>query len=232
MRKIKLTFLLAAISIISFAQTKNFIDQPYIETNATVDTLVIPDNIFLSIVIQESDTRGKMSVEKLETKMIKKLEDIEVDIDKQLTLTDLSSNFKKYFLKQKDVIKTKSYSLLVHNGLDAGRVIVELENLNISNVRVEKTEYSAMDELKLRLKTKAVEKAKQIAVALAKPLGQKVGNAIFISDQSGYQNYYAAPVAIQMRGAAISEEKYKPADIEFQKIRVENTVAVKFILED
>jgi uncharacterized protein YggE len=88
-----------------------------------------------------------------------------------------------------------------------------------------------MDELKLRLKTKAVEKAKQIAVALVKPLGQKVGNAIYISDQSGYNNYAQPVAAIQMKGAVLEEAGYKPADIEFQKIRVENMVAVKFILE-
>jgi len=232
MKKLHFTLLLLAAAITGFSQTKNFIDQPYIETNAQVDTLVTPDNIYLSITIFEKDTRGKISVEELETKMITKLKNIGIDTDKQLTLTDLSSNFKKYFLKQKDVLKTKSYSLLVHNGLDAGRAIVELENLNISNVQLEKTEYSKMEELKLRLKSKAVGKAKQIAVALAKPLGQKIGNAIYISDQSGYQNYYAQPVAsIQIRGAALSEAAYKPANIEFQKIRVENIVAVKFILE-
>ncbi len=231
MKKIKITLLLLATAFVAVSQTKNFIDQPYIETNARVDTSVTPDDIYLAITISEKDTKGKISVEKLEIKMIARLKDIGIDTDKQLKITDLSSDFKKYFLKQKDVLKAKSYSLLVHTGLDAGKVLVELEDLNISNVRIERTEYSKMEELTLRLKSKAVEKAKQVALALAAPLGQEVGNAIYISDQSGYGNYYAQPVAaIQLRGVADKKE-YTPADIEFQKIKVENTVAVKFVLK-
>ncbi len=233
MKKSGITLLFLAITFIGFAQTKNFIDQPYIQINTRVDTLVTPDEIFLSITIFEKDTRGKISVEELETKMITQLKSIGIDTDKQLTLIDLSSNFKKYFLKQKDVLKTKSYSLLVYTGLDAGKAIVEMENLNISNVELTKTKYSKMDDLKLLLKTKAIRVAKQNALALVKPLGQKVGNAIFISDQTN-SYYYDAPVAaIQVRGVSAANEqtKYIPANIEFQKINVECSVEVKFALE-
>jgi hypothetical protein len=37
------------------AQTKNFIDRPYLETTAKVDTLVTPNQIFLSIYIHEGE---------------------------------------------------------------------------------------------------------------------------------------------------------------------------------
>ena len=51
-----------------FSQEKNFIDLPYLETSAKCDTLVTPDRIFLKIVISEKDTKGKISVEELETR--------------------------------------------------------------------------------------------------------------------------------------------------------------------
>ncbi len=47
----------------SFSQTKNFLDLPYIETDAKVDTLVIPDRIYLNNSLFEKDSKGKMSVE-------------------------------------------------------------------------------------------------------------------------------------------------------------------------
>jgi lysozyme len=53
---------LILLSAKSFAQTKNFIDLPYIETSAKVDTLVVPDKIYLNIMITEKDTKGKISV--------------------------------------------------------------------------------------------------------------------------------------------------------------------------
>ena len=106
-----------ALYIVSFvfSQTKNFIDQPYLETSAKVDTLVTPDRIYLDILISEKDTKDKKSIEELEILMEERLKSIGIDIKKQLTLNDLASNFKKYFLKNTDILKTKSYSLIVYD---------------------------------------------------------------------------------------------------------------------
>lgn len=220
------------IAIMSFAQSKNFIDQPYLETSALVDSLVVPDEIHLSILISELDTKGKTSVEELENKMAATLKELGIDIDKQLALTDLSSNFKKYFLKQKDVHKTKSYDLLVYDGLTAGMVIQALEKINISNVGIAKIAYSKMEQLQLELKSKAILKAKSNATYLANPLGQKVGNAIHISDQ--FRNYSYANVQntnLKIRGMSAMEDSEAPLDIDFEKIKVTSSVAVKFALE-
>ena len=95
------------ISIKSSSQTKNFLDFPYIETNVIADSLVVPNRIHLTIIISEKDTKDKYSVEELENLMEQKLKAIGIDKQKSLTLNDLASNFKKYFLKEKDVLKTK-----------------------------------------------------------------------------------------------------------------------------
>src|SRR5690606_18583674 len=104
---------------IANGQTKNFIDQHYLETTAKVDTLVKPDIIYLDILIREKDERNKISVEEMETKMIQKLKSLGIDTEKQLTLSDLASNFKKYFLKQKDIMKDKAYELKVFDSQTA-----------------------------------------------------------------------------------------------------------------
>ena len=139
---ISLVIFLLITSLKSYGQNKNFIDQPYLETTARVDTLVTPDRIYLSIRITEADTKGKISVEKLENKMADKLKTLGIDTEKQLTLSDLASNFKKYFLRKVDVQKDKEYSLLVYDAVTAGNVILGLESIGISNVNLTKTEYS------------------------------------------------------------------------------------------
>ena len=110
-------FTIISLCIVSFifSQTKNFIDQPYLETSAKADTLVTPDRIYLDILISEKDTKDKKSIEELEILMEERLKSIGIDIKKQLTLNDLASNFKKYFLKNTDILKTKSYSLIVYD---------------------------------------------------------------------------------------------------------------------
>ena len=222
--------LLLITSLTSYGQSKNFIDQPYLETTARVDTLVIPDRIHLSILITEADTKGKTSVEKLENKMADKLKTLGIDIEKQLTLTDLGSNFKKYFLRKVDVQKDKEYSLVVYDAVTAGSVIQGLETIGVSNVSLTKTEYSSLEKLKIDLRQRAVRAAKIQAEAMLIPLDQKLGHALFISDlNTGVQNRMAERmVRVQMSKETDIDQ---PIEIEFEKIKIESTVNVKFAIQ-
>jgi uncharacterized protein len=234
----KKAFVLIVITIISLtslvSQTQNFIDQPYIETIATVDTMVTPDEIYLGIVITEKDTKGKVPLEELEEKMKTTLKSIGIDVKENLTLYDLASNFKKFFIKPKDVLKSKAYRLLVTDAVMAGKVMIELEKIEISNIKIEKAEYSKIEEVKLELKRKAVLKAQRQAVIMVKPLKQKVGAAIFISDAKGVpvQNIYDNRVSGEFMIRSIKyNTQTKLPDIQFEKIKVESTVYIKFKLE-
>lgn len=234
MNKISFLFGLLLIGQISLGQTKNFIDQPYLETTAKVDTLIKPDIIYLDILIREMDERGKISVEEMENKMIQKLKSLGIDTEKQLTLTDLGSNFKKYFLKQKDIMKDKAYELKVFSSQTAGKVIVGLEEIGLSNVNLDRTEYSKMEGLKLELKSKAIVKAKKQADFLVNPLNQKITRAIHISDKY-YENY--SDFSGELQEVVIigysnrSKQEYEPPAIEFKPIKVESEVTVKFAIE-
>ena len=232
MRKATLFIATILFSTAIFAQSKNFLDTPYLETQAQVDTMVTPDKIYLNIVIQEKDTKGRVSVEEQENQMAQRLKALGIDIEKQLVIKDASSNFKKYFLRQKEVLKSKQYSLLVYSGKELGDVMMALEQLDIANTSIEKTEYSKMDELELELKTKAVEKAMQKAQALTKPLGQKVGMALHIADNSQYYPRYNQAPRMEMKAVSADMGQAQPLDIDFEKIKVETTVNVKFALSN
>ena len=231
MRKAITIFTLLIITSTAMSQSKNFLDISYLETSARVDTLVSPDKIYLNITIQEKDSKGRKSVEEQENKMAQSLKNLGVDIEKQLTIKDLASNYKKYFLRSKEVLKRKQYSLLVYDGLTAGKVMAALEDIDIANTYLEKTEYSKMEELELTLKSRAVKKAKRKAEALTKPLGQKVGMAIHIVDNSQpyYPRYNQQP-RMQMKAMAMEDAAPEPLDIGFEQIKVESTVNVKFRL--
>ena len=106
--KQNLLLLMLLISYGIHAQSKNFIDQPYLETTAQIDTLVVPDKIYLSIYLSESDTKDRKSIEELENRMQQKLEELGIDTKEQLSLGSLSSNFKDYFLRRTGVLKSTS----------------------------------------------------------------------------------------------------------------------------
>jgi uncharacterized protein YggE len=228
-----LTFILLTLTSLTNAQ-KNFIDQPFIETMAKSDTLVVPDRIYLSINLNEADSKNKKSTEEQEKLLETTLKKLNIDIEKDLSLLDFSSNFKSYFLKGQNVLKSKMYSLLVRNAVEAGKVLAELENVGISNVTIERTEYSKSEELILELKSKAVIKSKLIADKLAKPLNQKIGKALYISDISTIPNALQGQApGIQIRGMSsiYGNRAADPVYTEFQKVKFEVQINVKYVLE-
>ncbi len=234
MKKILILTILLIFSK-SFSQSKNFIDQAYLETEVEVDTLIVPDKIYLTITLNESDTKNKKSTEELENSMHKVLKSLNIDTEKDLSLVDFSSDLKKYLFSSQNILKTKMYSLLLRDAVTAGKVLAELEKSDISNVSIEKTEYSKAEQLLPELKAKAIIKAKESAEKMVKPLNQKIGKAIYISDLTFLiSNQLQGKVAgIQIRGASsiYGARESEPILIEFNKIKFSSKVSVKFILD-
>lgn len=231
MKKQLLIFVLALTQNFVFAQ-KNFLDQAYLETQATADSLVTPDKIYLSININEADSKNKKSVEQQEKEMETALKQLGINTQKDLTLTDLASNFKSYLFKGQNVLKSKQYELLVRDAMTAGKVLIALENLGISNTYISKTEYSKAEDLIIELKTLAVAKSKKIAEKIVKPLGQKIGKAVHISENNTFG--YSADQMLQGMAPGIRVSKVRetsPIDIEIKKIKLQAEVFVKYILE-
>lgn len=209
---------------------KSFIDQPYVEVAGSADTLVTPDEIYIKINISEKDTKNKTSVEDLERKMFDALKAMGIDVEKNLTTSDLSSNFKTYFLKSKDIMKSKDYMLKVKDAVTATKVFIKLEDLGISNSSIDHVDYSKMEEMKNIMRTKAIENAKLRAIALTKPLQQGIGPAIFISDNEVYPiRPLAREAKLNLYQASDSAEALP--QIDFEKIEVSSNVNAKFILK-
>lgn len=234
MKNQQLSIITLFICAMSFAQTKNFIDQPYLETTAVVDTLVNPDKIFLKIHISEKDSRDKVSLESLESNMISTLEKMEVNLENQLSLINLGSNFKKFFLRNKGILKSKSYKLEVDSASKASEVLIKLEQVGISNINLDRVEYSKIEDLKLQLKSKALVKAKKQAEYMIEPLQQSLGKALYISD-GGSNRYYDISDDLEeiviVGYASERNNSFEASNIQFKKIKVEISVKVKFALQ-
>ncbi|HZI68874.1 MAG TPA: SIMPL domain-containing protein, partial [Hanamia sp.] len=212
------------------AQMKNFIDQPYIEVAGNADTLVTPDEIYIQINISEKDTKNKTSVEELERKMYDAIKSLGIDVDKNLTTSDISSNFKNYFLRGKEVLKSKDYLLKVKDAVTATKVFMKLEDLGISNSSIDHVDYSKKEEMKNIMRTRAMVNAKTRAEALTEPLHQKAGRAIYISDN---ENYVIHPMMKETTARFdVSANTSAPLpEIKFEKIEISSNINAKFILE-
>ena len=231
--KTKLVILLLMFASISYAQMeKNFIDQPYIEVTGKAELDVIPNEIYMQIIINETDNKGKKSVETLEKEMMKKLKEIGIDITKDLSIKDFTSNFKSYFLKKTDILTSKKYQLLVHDGKTAGMVFFELESIGLSNISIERVDNSELTRLRNKVKVNAIKAAKEKASMLAHAIGQMASSAIFIQEQNpGYYRRPQMATNIMVKSMAMDASPEVMPEIEFEKIHLEYSILVRFALQ-
>ncbi len=234
MKNLVATSLFIFLFLTGKSQTKNFIDQPYIEVNGSTDTLVTPDEIYIRIVISESDTHNRTSVEEQEIKMVNLLKSLGINTEKDLTTNDILSNFRYYLLRNKDILKTKQYKLKVKDALTATKVFIYLEGLGISNASIDRVDCSQKENIKNVMRSKAIENAKLSAIAMLTPLNQSIGNAIYIADN---ENYNEIDNPLQGRAAGVTAYSFKNKvsedqlpSIEFDKIKIGANINVKFIL--
>ena len=235
MKKLKLIILFVLTFFVGQTQTKNFLDQPYLEVAGSADTLVTPNEIYIKINISEKDTKDRISVEELEQKMFDALKALGLDVEKNLTTSDMGSNFKFYFLRSKDVMKSKQYILKVGDAVTASKVFIEMENLGISNTSIDRVNHSDLGKVKNMMRSKAVENARARAVALTHPLNQTLGPAIHILDNEIYNTSNQSSGRLDEVVVVGYSSKYKAnkelPKIEFEKIKVAANINVKFILK-
>jgi len=163
--------------------------------------------------------------------MGEKLSALGIDLDKQLTVSDLGSEFQKYFLRKEDIVKQKAFELVLYDASTTAQVLYELEKAGISNIQLLKTDYEDMESLKDTLRVRGVQKTKRQGNMMASALGQSLGSALHITDRGFSVFNKAMERGAVMSVADMNEEQYTPLPAEFDKIRIQVTVSAKFKLE-
>jgi uncharacterized protein YggE len=232
-----LLFLTLLLSLTAFGQTgqKNFIDQNYIEVKGTSEIEVSPDRIFINILINEKEHKGK-PVNDVEKLMVEKLTAMGMDIQKQLSIRDFVSNLKNNWILKSEIQSIKQYELLVSDAETVGKVFKELNNLGISSISIDRLESSEIDKHKREAKSKAIKQAKENAETLAQAVGQEIGRALLISEEDYLQNIagnlQGRVAGVKIRGASSSSWNWEAApEIEFEKIKIEYQIKVLFELK-
>ena len=231
----KLFIAIILFSSIGHAQNgqKNFIDQPYIEVTGTVETEIIPNEIFLKIILDENDKRGKLSIEQQEHQMISALKALGIDIDKNLSVLDFNGYFQRKFLGDNEVIKNKHYQLIVNDGKTLGEVYEALDTCDISNISITKTSHTELEKFRRETKLKALKTAKDKASEYAKAIDQTIGKALYIQEISS-NNINILSNQLNNININYSQEyqsfKRNIENLNLQPIVLKESVMAKFIL--
>ena len=232
----KIICLLLLLPCLTFAQSgqKNFIDQNFIEVTGKSEMEITPNLIYLKIFINEKDNKSKLPLSERENIMISTLKEIGIDTSKDLSIKDMSSNFKYYLFTKNDILLSKEYQLLVKDGKTASRVFIELEKIGISNISIDRLDNSNLEKYRKEVKIDAIKAAKDKAESLATALNQGIGRAIYIQEvEQNFKNGVpGASNSIMIRG--VSTELYGSStqpDIDFEKIKIEYSILCRFELK-
>lgn len=191
--------------------------------------MVEPNLIYLSITINEEDTKGKVSVEELEVNMAKALTKAGVDVKKQLKIVQMSSNMQSLFLRKDEAMTSKSYTLEVYSAKELSKVVTAIENVGLSNVRITQTTHSDLEILRDSVRVMALKNAKKRAELLVKVYDYNLGDAIFISDtERSYMpqsNMILARYGARSSSDSTEEEAPK---LQLKEIKIEQSINVTF----
>ncbi len=222
----------AALMLLPVAAQTQEAFPSYIQVNGRAEKEIVPDEFYLSIVINERDSKGKISVESQQRDMIAALRRQGIDVEKQLKVANLSSEF----FKKKSSVATAKYQLQLGSAAEVSKAWQALDNLGISNVSILKVSHSRIDALKEEVRIEAIRNAQQSARTLAEALGQSIGKCFYIWDSNNdimpaYYNNTLTVRSMKMMDAAGVEEAAEEEPLDFKTIKLQYSVQTKFVLE-
>ena len=200
----------------------------YIQVTGRAEKELTPDEFYLQIVINERDSKGKISVESQQRDMVAVLRKLGVDVEKQLKMANLSSEF---FKKNTSVAMAK-YQLQLGSSGEVAKVWQALDDLGISNISILKVTHSQLDKYKQEVRLEAMRNAQKSAQEMAGAIGQTIGKCFYIYDSNSNVLPVMYDNAVLMRSAKAAAESAAEEDpLEFKTIKLEYGVQAKFVLE-
>ena len=202
----------------------------YIQVNGRAEKEIAPDEFYLQIIINERDSKGKISVESQQRDMIAALKRAGVDVEKQLKMANLSSEF----FKKNTSVATDKYQLQLGSSAMVAKVWQALDGLGISNVSILKVSHSKIEQYKAEVRVEAMQNARQSAATLAEAVGQKIGKCFYIYDSNNnvmpvfYDNM---AVMRSAKAMGVAEDAAADEPLDFKTIKLQYNVQAKFVLE-
>ena len=162
--------------------------------------------------------------------MIAALKRAGVDVEKQLKMANLSSEF----FKKNTSVATAKYQLQLGSSAMVAKVWQALDGLGISNVSILKVSHSKIEQYKAEVRVEAMQNARQSAATLAEAIGQKIGKCFYIYDSNNnvmpvfYDNM---AVMRSAKATGVAEDAAADEPLDFKTIKLQYNVQAKFVLE-
>jgi len=242
-------FLLLGITWLStvFAQTSNS-SNPFPKTitvTGSAEMLVIPDEIYVNIILREYQKKyqDKKELETIKTDFLSYCKAAGI-ADTSISIQSYTGYSNYYWLRKKkkrdqDLMASITYQVKFSNSKEMDQLIEKLDDDATVSFDIAYTSHSKLTEYRRQLKIQAVKAAKEKGIYLTEAIGEKLGSAITVKEPQEEAVDYRANSNIQLRGmnSLNSNISYngkdfdKSVDVEFKKMRLRFEVEVIFAIQ-
>lgn len=191
--------------------------QSFIEVVGTASKQILPDRIFISIVLKDKIVGDKpYNITEQEDRLKEVLKTCNIDLS-NLALTDATSGIVTG-KRRETIMIAKTYTLQVKNANEVAKVFKELNAVDIKEYAIEKSENSQIENFRREVRIAAIKAAKDKADYLLAAIDEKLDVPIEIKEiedvpqftRNAMGNVYAA-------NAVLNETGYKKKGSRFSE---------------
>lgn len=216
-----------------------------ISVSGSAEMEVIPDQIFVNIVLREYQKKNeaKKDLETLKTNFMESCRAIGLP-DSIISIASYTG-FNNYYLLRKDRKKTPdlfasiTYQVKFGNSKQMDDLIEKLDDEATQSFDIAYTSHSKMSEYRKQLKILAVKAAKDKGIYLTEAIGEKLGPAITVNEpEEGGSSATRTTLAYSQRVVNVSNavasnyyDNGKSVEVDFKRIKLRYEVNVVFALQ-
>lgn len=201
----------------------------YVEVTGVAEMEVVPDEIYISITLQEEKDGMKRTVEAQEKELIKAIKALDIDLD-NLKLSNVGS-YTRWDKKNQTSYKQKTFELMVPDAAKASSLLYELNQLELNRMYVARTNHSKVESYRKQVKIDAVKAAKDKAEYLLEAVDEEVGEVLYIVEQD-YNNYGYRAMGASNIYSVERQDSYTPeSEITFQMVKLQYKILARFAIQ-
>jgi hypothetical protein len=228
------------ISSATFAQTLP-IQPPVkkIEVNGSAEMEVTPDEIYVTIALQEyfqDKDKNRVEIETLEKQLQNSVKDAGI-AKENFQIENISGNRWQWQNKKKpvDFLESKRYVIKVSELSKIDNILSKVDAKGIAYTNISRYEHSKIEQFRKELKIKALQAAKEKATYLVQAVGENLGGVLEINEMGGTDGDQPVPmyarsnmmVMDQAEGAMAAPQE----TIDFKKIKLRYEIRAVFAIK-
>lgn len=227
-----------------FGQPTEPVKQKTINVTGVAEMEVIPDEIYVHVLLREYDRKGgsKTDLETIKNAFLKAALSIGIK-ENEISVLNYQTYDQNYWWIRKNKKKNPdmkagiTYEIKMNSTRKLDELVQKLDDEATENFYISRVEHSKIDEFKKQLKIQAVKVAREKANYLAEAINEKAGEAITINEPneiSIYPQPMFANLKSSMALASMDAEnggQQETTNIDFKKLKLKFEVSAVFALK-